>query len=293
MYFISFDVGGTSVKYALLNDTGHIFEKSSYKTPVSTKEAFYKEIIDIVNNYCLKYEISGICISSPGIIDSKKGTVNLIYAIPALQGVNVKRELEEILQIDVAIENDAKCAALAEVWQGNAKNYQDSVFVVVGTGIGGAVVKNKKIHHGANLFSGEFGMMIMNTPEGKIENWSYLGSAINLVKRCVAITGDTTLDGEKVFEMAYSGNEDIKKEVNKFYNYLAMGIYNLQFLYDPQAIIIGGGISKRTDLVENVNKALDEIYKVTGAGPNISVVKTCEFTADANLIGALYNFLYA
>lgn len=293
MYFISFDVGGTSVKYALLNDTGHILEKSSYKTPVSTKEAFYKEIIDIVNNYCLKHEISGICISSPGIIDSKKGTVNLIYAIPALQGINVKHELEEILQIDVAIENDAKCAALAEVWQGNAKNYQDSVFVVVGTGIGGAVVKNKKIHHGSNLFSGEFGMMIMNNAQGKLENWSYLGSSVNLVKRCIALTGDDTLDGEKVFELAYSGNEAIKNEVENFYNYLAIGIFNLQFLYDPQAIIIGGGISKRTDLVENINKHLNRIYETTGAGPNITVVKTCEFTSDANLIGALYNFLYA
>lgn len=293
MHFVSFDIGGTRVKYALLNDKGHILEKSSYKTPIGTKEEFYKEMIDKVNNYCLKYEISGICISAPGIINAKKGIVNLIYAVPALQGVNVKKELEELLEIDVAIENDAKCAALAEVWQGNARYYQDSIFVVIGTGIGGAVVKNKKIHHGANLYSGEFGMMLMNNSEGKLENWSYLASVVNLVERCKKITGDETLDGEKVFDLAGSGNELIKNEINLFYNNLAIGIYNLQFLYDPQVVIIGGGISQRPELSENISIALDKIYEKTGAGKNLTVIKSCELTSDANLIGALYNFLYA
>lgn len=293
MYFVSFDIGGTSVKYGLLDDNGHILDKSSYKTPLSSKEDFYKEIVHVVNNYCLKYEISGICLSCPGIIDSKKGTINLIYAIPSLQGVNIKVELEEILQIDVSVENDAKCAALAEVWQGNAKNYQDSVFVVVGTGIGGAVIKNKKIHHGSNLFSGEFGMMIMDNPDGESESWSTLASSVNLVKRCIKITGDESLNGEKVFELASLGNHALQKEIDRFYNNLAVGLYNLQFMFDPQAFIIGGGISRRTDLIENINKSLDLIYLKTGAGKNISVVKTCNFTSDANLIGALYNFLYA
>lgn len=295
MYFVAFDIGGTSVKHALLNDKGQIIEKGNYATPKTNKEDFYKEILEITRSYCLIHEINGVCLSLPGVIDAKKGIVKLIYSIPALQGVNIKNELEELLEVDVSIENDSKCAALAEVWQGNAKDYKDSLFVVIGNRIGGAIVKNKKIHHGSNLYSGEFGMMLLNSQNGKIESWSYLASTINLVKRCEKILGEnhSDLKGEDIFDLAEQGNELIKEEVDKFYNNLAIGIYNLQFIYDPEVIIIGGGISKREDLIVNINAALNILYKKTCAGKNLIQLKSCKFTGDANLIGALYNFLYA
>lgn len=295
MYFICFDIGAVSVKYGLLNDGGYIVDKSSYPTPKSSKEAFYKEIVNKTQEYCLKHEISGICLSISGIVNSKIGTVTHIYSLPIFEGVNIKAELEELLEIDVSIENEAKCAALAEVWQGSAKNYKDLIFIIVGSRISGAIIKNRKIHHGSNLYSGDFGMMLLNCKNSQFEVWSNLASTTCLVKNCSEKLGVeyNQLNGEKVFELADKGNKTLEEEIQKFYHYLAVGIYNLQFIYDPQAIIIGGGISKREDLIENIHLELNKIFNATNSGKNITIIKNCEFTEDANLIGALYNFLYS
>lgn len=288
MKIMLFDIGGTSIKCALSDENGNITKKDSYKTPLTSKEDFYKEICSRVDE-----DIEGIGISSPGIIDSKKGRIELIFAIPFLEGADVKADLEKLTGKKVTIENDGKCAALAEVWQGAGKDYEDIAFVVIGTGIGGAIVKDKQIHHGANLACGELGMMLMADENGEYSNWSRLASTVNLVQRVEDRLGmeKGTLDGHKVFEMGNEGQVEAVEELERFYRNIAHGIYNLQFSFDPQAVVIGGGISQREDLVPNIEKHLNvfnEKYGSLGKGLNIH---SCRYNNDANLIGALYNYL--
>ncbi len=291
MKILTFDIGGTSIKYALMTKKGKVLERSSYLTPTDNKENFYNKIKSIFNKY--KDKIEGIALSSPGIVDSKSGIIKLIYALPFLQDVNVKKELEELLKIKVTIENDGKCAALAEVWQGSGKNYKDMIFIVIGTGIGGAIVKNKEIHHGNNLASGELGMMLLPNKDGSYQSWSKLASTINLVHRVEDKLSlqRGSLSGERVFFMEERGNKVVKEEVEKFYANIALGIYNLQFSFDPESVIIGGGISKKTDLCKKIKGKLKELNEQYGSLGDKLDILPCKFFNDANLLGAVYHHL--
>ena len=150
------DIGGTSIKVALSDELGNLIEKG-HVSVADTFEELMGNIVTWVNVIKEKYEITGVAISSPGAVDSVTGIVGGASAVPCIHGPNWKEEIKNRLGLVASIENDANCAALAEVFNGSAKNIDSMMFVVCGTGIGGAIVRDGKIHHGKNLHGGEFG----------------------------------------------------------------------------------------------------------------------------------------
>lgn len=124
--------------------------------------------------------------------------------------------------------------------------------------------------------------------------WSHAGSTVAVVKAVAKELGVDykSLDGKEIFDH-YHENPVYEKAVDKFYYVLANGIYNLQYAYDPQKIIIGGGISVRDDLLDEVNQRLDVIFKNFTHAKIRPVVLTCQYHNEANLLGALYHFLTA
>ena len=193
--------------------------------------------------------------------------------------------------IKVTIENDAKCAGLAETWLGNGKDYQDMVVVVLGTGIGGTIIKNKQIHHGRNLFAGEISTIIVNYDKEnhKALTWSDIASTTALCKRVAKVLNVDSIDGYHVFELANNQDERVLSVLKDFCLDIAVQLYNLQYIYDPEIILIGGGISKQPLLIKMINEAIDDINKQTNQLV-IPQVNTCKFYNNANLIGALYHF---
>ena len=288
--YLAFDVGGTSVKYAIVDNNGKVFNASKFKTP-DTLEKMYKEIKYVYDN---NSDVDGLALSMPGAVDSDGGVIYGSSAIDYIHGPNIKNELSRLIGKLVELENDANCAALAEVWKGAAKSENDCCFIVSGTGIGGAVIKNRHIHHGNALHGGEFGYMIMrySPHDQKYYTWSDDGSTVAVVKGVASELGVDfkTLDGKEIFDNA-DKNAVYQKYVDKFYRTLAMGIYNLQYAYDPSMIVIGGAVSIRPELIEKINEQLDIIFnQLTHAKvrPNI---KVCEFGNDANMIGAVYHYM--
>lgn len=288
--YLAFDVGGTSVKYALCNEEGEVSSASKFKTP-DTLDQMYLEMEKVVHNYP---NVEGIALSMPGAVDSDSGIIYGSSAINYIHGPNIKEDLQNRFHKPVELENDANCAALAEVWKGVAKDENDCCFIVSGTGIGGAVIKDKHVHHGNALHGGEFGYMIMRyePSEGKYYTWSDDGSTVAVTKRVAKELGKDyhDLDGKEIFDHA-NVNEVYKKYVDEYYRTLAMGIYNLQYAYDPSMIVIGGAISTREELLDKVNEQLDIIFDQlthTHVRPNI---KVCKFGNDANLIGATYHYI--
>ena len=185
------------------------------------------------------------------------------------------------------MENDANCAGLAEVWRGAAKGLQNVLFVVIGSGIGGAVIVDGKVRHGKHLFGGEFGYMLLKEDK----TFSDLGTAVNMAKRySKRMELETELSGKEVFELAEQGDEIAEEEVETFYHYLAIGIYNLQYSFDPEKIIIGGGVSSKEGLLDELNVHLAKVVESAKIAPFIPEVAICEFQNDANLIGAVYNY---
>ena len=201
--------------------------------------------------------------------------------MPCIHNVNMKKLLSEATGLEISMENDANCSALAEGWIGTAKDVDNFVSIVLGTGIGGAVVINKRILRGKNLHGGEFGFMQVTDDKGED----------GLVRRVARRKGIpvSELTGQLVFEMEKEDYE-VKEEVAGWFKGVAKGIYNIQYILDPEKILIGGGISIRNDFIERVNQYL-ELMKNEESTLDIKVEK-CKFANDANLIGALYNFLY-
>lgn len=293
-YYSVFDVGGSSIKYALMNESGDFIEKSSVTTPKDGIQSFVDCIDSIVKDFQKRFLLEGIALSMPGAVDIDTGFIYGVTALPYIHGPNIRQLLQDRTNLSVELENDANCAGLAEGWIGAAKDVKDYICVVIGTGIGGALILDKKIRHGKNLFGGEFGYMIMEDyfekPLG--ENWSSLGAVGGLIQLVGKRKGidPSTLDGKKIFEMAEADDMEVQDEIDKFIIRLAVGIYNLQFIIDPEKILIGGAISGREGFITEINHRLSQM-KLDQDSLTIQV-EQCRFGNDSNLIGALYHFLH-
>lgn len=284
------DVGGTSIKVAVADKDGNLFRKGRVEV-ADTFEELANNIFNWIDEVKKEYIIEGIAISSPGAVNVKTGIVGGSSALPCIHGPNWKKVFKNRFNLPVSIENDANCAALAEVFSGTAKNVDDMLFVVCGTGIGGAIVKDGKIHHGKHLYGGEFGYIIVEEVDGLPKNWSETSSTMSFVRKVRAHYNDDSFDGEKVFKAAENGDEYCKEVIDIFYKNLAKGIFNLQHIYDPEMILLGGAISSRKDFIDNINKKIKELREkitIETIEPKLAI---CTHNKDANLIGALANFL--
>lgn len=293
--YIVFDIGGSSVKWSIMSKMGDILTKDKIKV-VDSVDQFFEELSKIVNINKDNFNLKGIAISSPGAVDSITGIVGGTSAIPYIHGPNFKEILKEKTGLDVAIENDANCAALGECWLGAAKEENDCAFVVCGSGIGGAIVKDKKVHTGIHKHGGEFGYCIVDYDkdgEEKYLTWSRVGSTSALARAISQRKGleEKDIDGLKAFQLYDEGDIIAVEEVNKYFRYMAIGIYNIQYTYDPEVIVLGGAISEREGYIESINEKLDEIMCNNTDGKIKPIVKKCIHGNDANMIGALYNLL--
>lgn len=284
------DIGGTSIKVGVLDKNGKIYERDSLKVSEDI-DGFIKSIVDCVEKLRKVFEIDGLAISSPGAVDRKIGIIGGASAIPYIHGLNWKEIFSEKFNLKVSIENDANCAALAEVFNGSAKSVEDMMFIVCGTGIGGAIVHKGEIHRGKNLHGGEFGYMLMEEDNGEFRTLSEVGSTMAMVRKIRKFYDDDSWTGEKIFDEAKNGNEICREAIDRFYLNLAKGIFNLQYVYDPDLILLGGAISEREDFIDKVNEKLDYLMSKLEDAKIRPVINTCTHKKDANLIGALVNFL--
>lgn len=292
-YYVVLDVGGSAIKYALMDETGCFVAKSSIPTPKKSLTKFMDTVDSIVKEFDKKYQLKGLAVSMPGAVNIETGMIEGITALPYIHGPNMKDLLQERTELPVELENDANCAGLAEGWIGAAKDVKDYLCIVIGTGVGGAVVLDKKIRHGKNGFAGEFGYMMMENYLGTqpAETYSTLAAVGGLIKQVAKRKGmdPDVLTGKMIFELAEKGDTEVQNEIEKFMRRLAVGIYNLQFILDPEKILIGGAISHREGFIDNINETLKGM-KYDTEGLTVRVER-CQFGNDSNLIGALYHFL--
>lgn len=283
MALLVIDVGGTTIKYASF-EKGQLSHKGSKNTP-RTLAAFYETLLSIKNEIKQYFPLTGVAMSCPGAVNKADGVIYGASAIPYLHNFPIQAELVALFKLPVSIENDANCAALAEVTYGAGKDYQDLLVFVIRTGIGGSVVLNKKIRHGAHLMGGEFGFMRMSS--GTL---SEQASPVQVVNRFNAKHG-LQLTGEALFNLAENGDQVAILAVAQLFDNLATAIFNLQYALDPEIILLGGGISQADFLIPKLQVALQVIYDEVGIGTIIPEIRVCQFQNDANLIGAAADFL--
>ncbi len=284
MAILVFDMGGSAVNYGVWAK-GSLVRKGKFNTP-NTWEEMKAQLQQV--RASVDEEIEGVGISAPGAVNAQERRIDGISAIPYIHGFDIYSELEAAFGVPVTIENDANCAGMAEFYQGAGKEYQQAAFVVIGTGVGGTLFQNGELVRGAHLYGGEFGLMILD--QGK--TFSQLGTAVQMAWRyCDRIGVDrTTITGEEVFQRAEDGDAIAIEEVNKFYNYLAQGLFSIQFAFDPEVIIIGGGVSAKKGLLEEVDQRLKKMLADQALNDFDPLIKLCDYRNDANLVGAAANF---
>lgn len=295
-HYMVFDMGGTAVKYAVMNEKASILEKGEFSTPKDTLQTLLGIISNLTEMYGKTYNLKGIGLSSPGAVNPNTGFIGGTSAIPYIHDIHMTKLIEEKTGLYATAENDANCAALAEGWIGAAKNVSYYACVVIGSGIGGSIVINQNILRGATLHGGEFGYMIVGNPLSDHPlrtTWSGIASTRALVADVERRKGMEagSLNGKKVFELADRGDADACACIGEWYKKLAAGIYNVKYIVDPEKILIGGAVSKREEIIDGINRELallkDEISDL-----HIEV-EACRFDNNANLIGALFHHLKA
>lgn len=289
--FICIDVGGTSIKYGLALKDGTIIDKSSMDTEAIQKGGFgiLDKMKKIVNQYIGENKISGICISTAGMVDPDVGKISyaLEHLIPNYTGMEIKKEIENEFNIRCEVENDVNCAGLGEMWLGSGKDKSSSVCMTIGTGIGGCVILNNKLIHGFSNSAGEVGYMNING-----QSFQDLASTTALVKRVAKVKSidEKEINGKIIFDLAKNNDEDCLKEIDNMIKSLSVGIANISYLINPQVIILGGGIMAQEEFLkpkikeELKNTLIPSVY-------NNTEIKFANLQNDAGMLGALYNFL--
>ncbi len=287
--YLALDIGGSAIKYAHMTSKGEFIEKGDIPTPLDTLENLLESIHSIFNKYT---NIFGIGISMPGIIDVDNGIAYTGGALLYIKECPFAKLVSDKCGVPVTIGNDAKCAGYAEVGFGSLKDVQDAVALILGTGIGGCIIKDRKVHNGRNFAAGEVSSIQTNRndPFGKYNTFAMVNGSIGLLRRVHEQTNSNEkMTGREIFELANSGDAKVCKAIDLFCRDLAVQIFNIQSFYDPEKIAIGGGISVQPLVIEGINKHLQEGYN---NNPDMPIpfpnVVVCKYGNDANLIGAFY-----
>lgn len=288
--YLAIDVGGTFIKYALMNSDCEILERGKTETPMEGLSEFIERIGRIYDDF--QEETDGIALSMPGIIDSKTGFMytggNLMY----ITDINIVELLQKRCPVPITVENDAKCAGLAEVWKGSLKDCKNAVVLVCGTSIGGAIIRDGRVLRGKHFMAGEFSYIATNTKD--FYNLDNLVGYHSGNKHLHQIASEKLripayeLNGEIIFHKANCGDIKAQEAIEEFCHHLAIVINNLQFILDPEMFAIGGGISVQPLFLQYLRRELlklNQFYPWQFPHPEIT---NCKFYNDSNLIGALY-----
>lgn len=282
---IGIDLGGTSVKFAILTQEGEIQEKWSIKTNILDEGShIVPDIIASIQHHLELLNLSaedfiGIGMGSPGAVDRFEGTVVGAYNLNWKTVQPIKKDIESALRIPFFIDNDANVAALGERWKGAGENQPDVVFMTLGTGVGGGIVAEGKLLHGAGGVAGELGHITVDFDrpfdctcgkKGCLETVASATGIVNLTRRYAdEYAGDAELkrlidDGEDVtaktvFDLAKEGDELALIVYRHFSQYLGIACANIASVLNPANIVIGGGVSAAGQfLLDGVQKVFDE-----------------------------------
>lgn len=286
--YVSIDIGGTAIKYGVINSEGQIVEKEQMPTEAwRGGPEILNKVIGIVETYKKIYTVSGICISTAGMVDVEKGEI--FYAaplIPNYAGTKFKQVLEEKFQIPCEVENDVNCAGLAESVSGVAKQSKVTLCLTVGTGIGGCIIIQGKIFRGYSNSACEVGYMNMGDSD-----FQTLGAASILTKKVAERKKEPQerWNGYRIFEHAKKGDAVCCQAIDEMVDILGKGIANICYVLNPEMIVLGGGIMAQQEFLKEKIEQSVKRYLVPSIAENTKIA-FAKHKNDAGMLGAFYHF---
>lgn len=263
-YGFGVDLGGTTVKIAYFDETGNMIE--NWEIPTVTENNGSQILPDIaasISDYRKKKGIQdadllGVGIGVPGPVDSKGNInrcVNLGWGV-----FNVSQELSRLTGLPAVAGNDANVAALGEFWKGGGQGCHNMVFVTLGTGVGGGIVIEGRLLHGAHGAGAEIGHMVINRDEtavcgcgkrGCVEQYCSATGIVRMAKLALAaskeasvLRGFENLTCKDIFDAGKQGDKLALTVLDKYYAYMGEFLANVCDVVNPECVVIGGGVSK-------------------------------------------------
>lgn len=308
---LGIDLGGTTVKFGILTETGEVQQKWAIETNILEDGKYI--VPDIVASIKHRLELYGLTsedfigigMGSPGAVDREAKTVTGAFNLNWAETQEVGSVIEAETGISFAIDNDANVAALGERWVGAGANNPDVVFVTLGTGVGGGVIADGNLIHGVAGAGGEIGHMIVEPENGFACTCGNHGcletvaSATGVVRVArllaesyqgdsqvkAAIDSGDNVTSKDIFEAALSGDVFANSVVDKVCHYLGLAVANISNVLNPDSVVIGGGVSAAGEFLRS--RVEDNFKKYTFPQVRQSTkIKLAELGNDAGIIGA-------
>lgn len=311
MYYLGIDLGGMSIKAGVCDDNGNIIAKD---TCVTVRNEDGDRIIKDMAQLCLKViadagltveDIEYAGVASPGSADCERGIIIYASTLPFLN-YPIAERLSMWTDIKkVYVENDANAAAKGESIFGAAKGYKDSLFITIGTGVGGGIIINGKVYSGFNYSGAELGHMVIvhnGIPcpcgrNGCMESYASATALINLSKEKMLADKESVMweicendiekvNGKTVFDAMERNDKTAKAIFDEYISYLACGIVNFINIFQPEVLSIGGGISKQGEVLLAPIREIVEKEQYSRHSEKKTILKIAALGNDAGIIGA-------
>ena len=299
--YFGIDIGGTAVKLGIVDETGKVLCKGEqsvnfdgYQTPVldtvrkAAKEFLTAQAIPVES-------LSGIGVSATGQIDSRKGIVaGTCGNFPNYIGSPIKAALEQDFGLPVTVANDANCMTLGEVWVGGAQGYTDVIGVTLGTGVGGGILTGGRLLEGARGLGGELGHYRTHALDGvpctcgATGCWERYAATTALV-RAAKEKNPAWTDGRAIFAAAEARNPEVLALLDAWTDEIAQGLAGMVHIFNPQLILIGGGVSAQQKLLITPIAAKVKASVMPAFAEGLEV-RAAQLHNDAGMVGAVYYF---
>lgn len=302
MKVMVFDVGGTEIKYSVMDDAMNYYESGSVPTPSDSQEHFLETMAEIYRPH--RDEVDGIALSLPGFIDAEHGVVkgggapSIVYNI----GTPVGPRFAEKCGCKVWIENDGKAAAIAELQRGALKGCSNAAVFIIGTGVGGGLIVNGQLVRGRDFTAGEYSFMNTNADEwrnGKKTMACQCSTTalLDAYRERKGLPADAPMNGRIFFDAANAGEPEALEVLHRLCKAVDVQIYNLTVLLDLEVVAIGGGISRQPLLLRMLNDIYEQEIIIghpyseeqARSLPRPAIVP-CRFHNEANQVGALLGY---
>jgi len=311
MYYLGIDLGGMSIKAGICDDNGNILFKDTCPT---VRDEDGDRIIKDMAHLCLKVifeagltvdDIEYAGVASPGSADNERGIIIYASTLPFLN-YPIAAKLSELTGIKkIYIDNDANAAAKGEATYGAARGYKNSLFVTIGTGVGGGIIIDGKVYSGFNFSGAELGHIVivkdgLDCPCGRkgcLESYASATALIEQTKRKMhedknsvmwqICDGDIEkVNGKTVFDAMLENDESACAVYKEYIEYLASGITSFINIFQPEVLSIGGGISKQGDILINPIREIVEREQYSRHCEKKTLIKVAQLGNDAGIIGA-------
>jgi len=274
---IGVDLGGTNVRSALVTPAGAILDRR--KEPTRASDGWERVVSQLIGQIQVQREraageglsIAAVGVGAPGVILADRGTVVKSPNFPDWNNLPLKKLLEDALSIPVVIENDANAAALGEQWLGAGRDVASMILLTLGTGVGGGIILDRRIWHGADGMAGEIGHMTL-VPDGRpcscgnrgcLEMYASSRGILRSYEEESSSAGlpraARPLTSEAVYEAARSGDPVALRVMKSMGRMLGIGLANLINIFNPERIVIGGGVKDAWPLF--IDSAREEILR--------------------------------